>query len=120
MRKVITVSWFSAGVSSAVATKLAIEKIDKIIYQHVDDQDEDSLRFVHDCEAWFGKSVEIMQSPLASVENACRQLAYINGPHGAACTRLLKRRLRAEWESATRFFNTFRYVWGMDAGESRC
>lgn len=117
MGEVVTVSWFSAGVSSAVATKLAIEKIDKIIYQHVDDQEEDSLRFVRDCEAWFGKPIEIVQSPLKSVENACRQLAYINGPKGGACTRLLKRRLRAEWESQHRFFNTFRYVWGMDAKE---
>ena len=113
----LTVAWFSAGVSSAVATKLMVEQVDTIIYQHVDDQHEDTLRFVRDCEAWFGMPVEIVQSPLKCVENACRQLAYINGPRGAACTRLLKRRQRKEWEAEHRFFNTFRYVWGMDAGE---
>ena len=37
-----TVSWFSAGVSSAVATRLAIDEIDEIIYTHIDDQHEDS------------------------------------------------------------------------------
>ena len=105
---VITVSWFSGGVSSAVATKLCIEQVDKIIYQHVEDQEQDTLRFVRDCEAWFGKPVEIVQSRLKSVENACRQMAYINGVRGAACTRLLKRRVRAEWEAEHRFFNRFR------------
>ena len=44
-----TVSWFSAGVSSAVATKLAIDDIDQIIYTHIDDQHPDTMRFVKDC-----------------------------------------------------------------------
>lgn len=118
MMETITVSWFSAGVSSAVATKLMIEKIDKIIYQHIDDQEEDTIRFVRDCEAWFGKPIEIRQSPLKCVENACRQFAYVNGPTGAACTRLLKRRDRKVWEAQNRFFCRFRYVWGMDSNET--
>ena len=117
MANTITVAWFSAGVSSAVATKLMIEQIDKIIYEHIDDQHPDTMRFVRDCECWFGKPVEIIQSPLRSVENACRALAFVNGNGGAACTRLLKLRLRHEWEADHRFFCNFRYVWGMDNGE---
>jgi len=115
---VITVAWFSAGVSSAVATKLMIENVDKIIYQHIDDQEDDTLRFVRDCETWFGKPIEIIQSPLKSVNNACRYRAYVNGIRGAACSRMLKRMLRVEWEREHRFFNTFRYVWGMDTKEA--
>jgi len=118
--KTITVSWFSAGVSSAVATKLMIEQIDKIIYQHIDDMEDDTMRFVRDCEAWFGKPIEIRQSPYKSVENAwlCSGLRRPSTPGGfAPCTNYLKRRDRKEWESQHRFFNTFRYVWGMDAGE---
>ena len=114
----ITVAWFSAGVSSAVATKLMIEQIDKIIYQHIDDMEADTMRFVRDCEAWFGKPIEIRQSPYKSVENACLGMAYLNGVRGAACTRVLKRRDRQIWESRNRFFCNFRYVWGMDVGES--
>jgi hypothetical protein len=95
------------------------DKVDKIIYTHIDDQHPDTMRFVKDCERWFGKPVEILQSPLKSVENACRQMAYINGVRGAACTRLLKRRVRQEWESANQWFNTFRYVWGMDSKEAK-
>lgn len=118
----LTVSWFSAGVSSAVATKMMIDDIDKIIYTHIDDQHPDTLRFVKDCEAWFGKPVEILQSPYMSVENACRMSGgrgYINGPGGAACTKFLKRRVRKEWEMKNP--GQLRYVWGMDYGEkNRC
>lgn len=120
----LTVSWFSAGVSSAVATKLAIGQIDKIIYTHIEDQHPDTMRFVLDCQEWFGKPVEILQSPLKSVENACRQMpfnrgdkvtGYINSPYGAACTRLLKRRVRKEWEIEKE--SPLRYCWGMDSSE---
>jgi hypothetical protein len=115
---VLRVAWFSAGVSSAVATKLAIERIDRIIYQHVDDQHPDTLRFFKDCEAWFGKRIEIIQSPLKSVENACRFRAYVNGVRGAACTRMLKRELRKQWEFNMGHDWRFRYVWGMDGDEN--
>ena len=111
-----TVSWFSAGVSSAVATKLAIDQIDRIIYTHIDDQNEDTLRFVKDCEVWFGKHVEILQSPLKSVENACRMASYVNGPRGAACTLRLKKRVRKEWEAKQ--LESLCYVWGLDADET--
>lgn len=114
----IRVAWFSAGVSSAVATKLAIDHIDRIIYQHIDDQHEDTMRFVKDCETWFGKPIEIIQSPLKSVENACRFRAYVNGVRGASCTRMLKRELRKQWECDNGFFSWFHYVWGMDSDEA--
>jgi hypothetical protein len=77
------VSWFSAGVSSAVATKLVINKIDKIIYQHVDDQHADTLRFLKDCEQWFGKPIEIIQSPFRTVENVVLFTRWVKGPGGA-------------------------------------
>ena len=95
------------------------DKTDRIIYAHIEDQHEDTFRFVEDCGKWFGKPIEILQSPLKTVENACRSCAYVNGPHGAACTRLLKRRVRQEWESANNFFNRFNYVWGFDCDEKK-
>ena len=115
--KTITVSWFSAGVSSAVATWMMRDKLDQIIYCHIDDQHPDTMRFVKDCEQWFQKPIEILQSPLKSVENACLQSAYVRAPHGAPCTKLLKRRVRAEWEAAHDWFCRFEYVWGLDAEE---
>jgi len=112
------VSWFSGGVSSAVATKLMIKNIHKIIYTHIDDQHPDTMRFVKDCEEWFGKPVEILQSRYKCVNHAIKAAAYVNGVAGAACTRLLKRRVRQEWEEGK---ENLIYVWGMDVMEGeRC
>ena len=112
-----TVSWFSAGVSSAVATFLTLDRVDDIIFQDIEDQHPDTYRFLDDCERWFGREITRQQSPYKSVNNACRGAAYINGVHGASCTRMLKRRERQIWEGENRFFNTFVYVWGMDSTE---
>lgn len=115
----MTISWFSAGVSSAVATKLAIAEVDRVIYTHIDDQHPDTMRFVKDCESWFGRPVEIWQSPLGTVENACRMASYIKaaGGRGRACTLRLKRRVRQEWEQDNPGRHC--YVWGMDANEKK-
>ena len=110
----MVVSWFSAGVSSAVATKLMIKEIDKIIYTHIDDQHPDTMRFVKDCEKWFGKEIEILQSHYKTVDNAMRAACYVNGVHGAPCTRLLKRRVRQEWEMDK---SDLSYIWGFDCNE---
>lgn len=116
-----TVVWFSAGVSSAVSTKLVIGEVDEIIYIHIDDQHEDTLRFVHDCEEWFGKSITVLQSTLyRTVEQAILSNGkYINGPNGAPCTNILKKRVRKDWESWQT--DELVYVWGMDINEKdRC
>lgn len=112
----ITVSYFSAGVSSAVATKLMIDQIDRIMYTHIADHHPDTLRFVKDCEAWFGKPVEIMQSPYKSVDAAVRAGSFIkNRNGGAACTRTLKRNVRKQFEYEHE--GALRIVWGMDYQE---
>lgn len=120
-----TVTWFSAGVSSAVATKMVIDQVDEVIYTHIDDQHPDTMRFVKECEEWFKKPITILQSPLKSVEGAIMATAtypsgvYINGPRGASCTRYLKRQVRQKWEYEQA--GPLRYVWGMDCHEeSRC
>ena len=115
-----TVSWFSAGVSSAVATRLAIDEIDEVIYTHIDDQHPDTMRFVKDCEAWFGKPITILQSHYRNVETAWRQ-SGCRLPHGvrgfAPCTGYLKKRVRREWEVDRT--ESLVYVWGMDCDEAR-
>ena len=109
------VSWFSAGVSSAVATKLSCP--DRIIYIDIEDQHVDTMRFLHDCERWFGQKIEILRSPLGSVENACRVASYLVGPGGAACTSRLKIRVRKEWEALN--VGSHEYVWGFDSNERK-
>lgn len=113
----ITVSYFSAGVSSAVATKMVISEIDRIFYTHIDDQHPDTMRFVKDCESWFGKPVEIWQSPFyRDVDSVCRSRMFLKNRNGGApCTAQLKREVRKifEYEHA----GELRIVWGMDYNE---
>ena len=107
------VAWFSSGVSSAVAIKLDIENIDKIIYIDIDDQHEDSMRFVLECEEWFNKPIEIWHA--GNVEHSLLTSGYVNSPYGAPCTVKLKKRLRKRWEKEHPEVKS--YVWGMDLSE---
>ena len=113
----ITVSYFSAGVSSAVATKLMIDQIDRIFYTHIDDQHPDTMRFVKECERWFEKPVEIWQSPyFKTVDEVCRYRKFLKLRNsGAPCTTKLKRDVRKQFEYEHE--GDLRIVWGMDCTE---
>lgn len=112
----VVVSWFSAGVSSAVATKLALKDYPhlQVIYIDIDDQHPDSLRFVRECEVWFGVPVTTLKSRYPSVDSVCKAFRYVNGVGGARCTVALKRRVRKEWEHVN---HPTHYVWGLDASK---
>lgn len=100
-----------------MAVKLA-GALHQILYTHINDQHPDSLRFVKDCEQWFGKPVVILQSHLKSVEAAIRKNGkYIAGPGGAECTRALKRRVRQKWEQENIALMPIEYIWGYDNDE---
>jgi len=109
----MNVMWFSAGVSSAITLWLARNEIDQVIYQHIDDQHTDTMRFIKDISRLVDKTVVIRQSSYRSVENVCRSFKYINGARGAKCTEILKKRERKEWESDNPGDHT--YYWGFDA-----
>jgi inorganic pyrophosphatase len=94
----MVVSWFSAGVSSFIATYLEKDNVDKIIYTHIDDQHPDTMRFINECEKALGKEIKILQSSYKTVNDVIRQFRFINSPYGAKCTDVLKKRVRKEWE----------------------
>lgn len=109
------VCWFSCGISSFVACYLA-KDIDKIIYTHVTDQHEDSLRFLHDCEKLLDREIEIIQSEeYEGVDDVIEKTRFINSRYGAACTNKLKKQVRRDWEKENPGFHT--YVWGYDLNE---
>jgi len=60
------ISWWSAGVTSAVATKLAIDKygLDAVrpMYFQIDSAHPDNERFKKECEEWYGKEIEVYSS----------------------------------------------------------
>lgn len=114
-KKKLKVCWISAGVSSFMAGYLA-KDVNRFIYIEVEDQHEDSERFIKDCEKALGKKIEFLQSPYKSVENVVKTFRYINGVAGAKCTEVLKKRARKQWEYAHKDYE-ITYVWGFDVEE---
>lgn len=108
------VCWISAGVSSFIAGYVIKDTIDEFIYTHIDNQHPDSLRFIKDCEKVLGKKITILQSNYKSVDNVIKTFGFINGPYGAKCTEILKKRVRKEWEYGKKDLT---YVWGFDCSK---
>lgn len=115
MKDKLKVCWLSAGVSSFIAGYLA-ENVDKFIYIDIDNQHPDSMRFIKDCEKVLGKKIEIIKSNYSSVQNVISTFRFINGPYGAKCTQVLKKRVRKEWEEKYKDYE-ITYVWGFDFDE---
>lgn len=115
--KQLKVCWLSAGVSSFIAGYLA-KNVNKYIYIDIENQHEDSMRFIKDCEKVLGKEIEILRSPYRNVQNVILSQRYVNGPGGAKCTQILKRRVRKEWEYQYRDYD-ITYVWGFDVNEKK-
>ena len=112
-----TIAWFSGGITSAVACKLALEKNPEteIVFIETGSHHPDLLRFLVDCEKWFGKKITILQhETLKSVEDCIRKYKFINSPNGARCTKTLKSEVREKWEKTNQNIET--YVWGFEAG----
>lgn len=98
------ISWFSCGAASAVATKLAIaESKDpvQIFYCHIKEEHPDNLRFMKDCEEWFGQKINVIQNEKynGSIYDVFEKSKYIVGVAGAPCTRLLKKEVRKKHEN---------------------
>ena len=110
------VAWFSAGVSSFIAAYLS--KPDRIVYIDIANQHPDSMRFVMDCQRHFDAQIEILRDVKwgGCVDNVIRDRRYINGPSGAQCTTLLKKRIRQEWERENLTGDDV-YVFGYDVDE---
>ncbi len=97
------IAWWSAGVTSAVATKLAIDKYGKDnvlpIYFHIDSAHEDNARFKEQCEEWYGREIVVEQAKGYNNQfDVILRDKYVNGPGGARCTLVLKKRVRQRLE----------------------
>lgn len=96
------ISWFSCGAASAVATKLAIAtgKPITVAYCEVKEEHPDNMRFLKDCEKWFGQEILILGNDKynRSIYEVFRKVKYIKGNGGAPCTRLLKKQVREDFQ----------------------
>lgn len=113
--KKLTVSWFSAGMSSFLATYYL--KPDRIVYIDIDDQHADTARFIDDCKPHFLTKIEVIQSVYKNVDEVQQAFGFIKSAFGAKCTGILKKRVRKDWELHNTLNSDITYVWGMDFEE---
>jgi len=108
----ITVIWWSAGITSAVARKIALEKYpnSRIYYTETGASHPDNERFKKDCEKWYGKRIRTFKNKKGykSPIDVIKKTGYVNGPDGARCTLELKKEVRfmiEDWYKPSLFNN---------------
>lgn len=116
------VGWWSAGVTSAVACKMALEMYDNVelYYIHIDSANKDNERFKRECEEWYGCKIHTLKSNKFKDQfDVIRKVGAINTPNGAPCTGHLKKQVRFDFEKLHEpsLFNNeiiLNQVWGFE------
>jgi 3'-phosphoadenosine 5'-phosphosulfate sulfotransferase (PAPS reductase)/FAD synthetase len=88
-----TISWFSCGAASAVATRLTLRETPgaTVAYCETGAEHPDNQRFMADCVRWFNAPVERLKSDKYSDTWDCwERTRWLAGPEGARCTIELK------------------------------
>ncbi len=109
------IAWFSCGATSAVACKLALSMYENVVVVYIETGSghSDNLRFIHDCENWYGQEIEVIRSAeYVNVFDVISKRRFINSPFGASCTDVLKKRVRIEYEKMLGHWSG--QVWGFD------
>jgi hypothetical protein len=104
------VCWWSGGITSAVACKIAIDLFGinncRIIMIDTHNEHEDTYRFKSDCEKWYGKSIEVISGigeNYGSIQDVWIKHKSLNVATGAICSTQLKRRVREKWQEQNEF-----------------
>jgi len=102
------IGWFSCGVTSAVSCKLAIEKYGKenveLYYMGIKTAHEDNVRFMKDCEEWYGMKIKTVTSDKYTDQfDVIEKTGYVNGVAGARCTLELKKKVRYRIEEEVKY-----------------
>lgn len=116
----ITICWFSCGVTSTIATKIALRmfKSVRIIYIDTGGEHSDNVRFLNECQEWFGHHIEIWKSEkFDSPYDVWKSRHYLNSPYGAPCTLELKKKVRWRIEDVIKNWNA--QVFGFDISEKK-
>ena len=104
------ICWWSGGVTSAVACKVAIDLYGKskcrVIMQDTGNEHNDTYRFKEDCEEWYGVKIEVISAignKYESIQDLWKKHLSLNVATGAVCSYLLKRVVREDWQKKNEF-----------------
>jgi len=116
------VAWWSAGITSAIACKMALELYENVelYYIHIGTAHPDNERFKTDCEKWYRREIKTLQSrDFKDQFDVIEKTGAVNTPVGAPCTLNLKKNVRFDFERLNELslFNTRTIagqVWGYE------
>jgi 3'-phosphoadenosine 5'-phosphosulfate sulfotransferase (PAPS reductase)/FAD synthetase len=108
MSKIIC--WWSGGITSAVACKVALDLYGKencrVIMIDTKNEDDDTYRFKSDCEKWYGVNIEVITGigdDYKDIESVWFKHKSLNVANGAICSSKLKRAVREKWQEHNDF-----------------
>lgn len=104
MRKHI-ICWWSGGVTSAVACRLAIDsfglKSCTVVFIDTMNEDEDTYRFKTECEKWYGCKIQTITGigdKYTTIQDVWRKHKSLNVAYGAICSNILKQKVRKDYQ----------------------
>jgi len=115
------IAWWSGGVTSAVACRISIDLFGanrvRVIFIDTKNEDDDTYRFMSDCEKWYQIPIETITSmEVQSIQEVWRLHNSLNTANGAICSNVLKRRVREHWQKGNRYIYQ---AFGFELDEAR-
>ncbi len=100
------ICWFSCGAASAVAAKLMLTSEEyknfdrQVVYCDTSaDEHPDNLRFLSDCEKWYGVKIHRLKHPhYNSIHDVFHKRRFIVGRCLAPCSETLKQQVRLNYQ----------------------
>ena len=111
------IAWWSGGIASAVACKLALNEYSEkfnveIVFIDTKNEHDDTYRFLKDCESAYGQQIKTIYSDKwDSVEQVWRTRKSLNISMGATCSAEIKKRTRVQYQDKE---NDFAQIFGFD------
>jgi 3'-phosphoadenosine 5'-phosphosulfate sulfotransferase (PAPS reductase)/FAD synthetase len=87
------IAWWSGGVTSAIACKMALDMYEDVHLVMLDtmNEDEDTYRFKADCEKWYGVEIELFKHlRWSSIDEVWWHFKSLSNATGAICSKELK------------------------------
>lgn len=111
------IAWWSGGIASALACYWAIQTFKNVAIVFIDtlNEDEDTYRFLADCENLYGQKIErIRNENYNSITEVWFKYLSLNTAHGAICSTELKRVVREKYQNLK---TDYAQIFGFDVTE---
>lgn len=121
--KTRVIAWWSGGIASALACYWTIQafKNVRVIFIDTKNEDDDTYRFLKDCEALYGVPIEQasrfeFDEKYRSISEVWEHWLSLNTATGAICSAELKREVRERIQSK---FHDYGQIFGFDVTERK-